>query len=140
MNWDVFLNKEDLVRSCLARIRAKYGGDPAHLRDQDRQDIIVLNLQRACECVIDLAMHVVAVRELDVPQDSRDAFRQLERAGLLDEDLCRRMQRMVGFRNVAVHPYQDLNVAVLQRILEDHLDDFPAFLDAMRSSSRDQRR
>jgi uncharacterized protein YutE (UPF0331/DUF86 family) len=60
----------------------------------------VLNLQRACETAIDLAMCVVSQRKLGVPQDSRDAFALLQTAGILPADLATRMQKMVGFRNV----------------------------------------
>jgi len=39
---------------------------------------------------------------------------------------------MVGFRNIAIHRYQDISLAILQRILEDHLGDFETFLDVVR--------
>ena len=45
-------------------------------------------------------MHAVASDSLGIPQDSRDAFRLLQQAGWMDDDLSRRMQNMVGFRNV----------------------------------------
>ena len=31
---------------------------------------------------------------------------------------------MVGFRNIAVHNYQALDIDVLEAILEKHIDDF----------------
>jgi len=37
-----------------------------------RQDSIILNLQRACEASIDAAMHLVRVKRLGIPQESRD--------------------------------------------------------------------
>jgi len=37
-----------------------------------RQDSIILNLQRACEASIDAAMHLVRVRRMGIPQESRD--------------------------------------------------------------------
>lgn len=33
------------------------------------------------------------------------------------------MQGMVGFRNIAVHDYQSLNIEILQKIIEKHLGD-----------------
>ena len=34
------------------------------------------------------------------------------------------MKVMVGFRNIAVHDYQEMNLVILQKIVEDHLKDF----------------
>jgi uncharacterized protein YutE (UPF0331/DUF86 family) len=34
---------------------------------------------------------------------------------------------MVGFRNLAVHTYQDLDMKVVKSIIEDHLQEFSAF-------------
>jgi len=38
------------------------------------------------------------------------------------------MRAMVGFRNIAVHNYQDLEIEVLQAIIQQHLGDFERFL------------
>ena len=128
---DVYLNKKRSIEVCLARIIEKYDGREETLRNLDRQEIILLNLQRVCESVIDLAMHIVADRNLGVPQDSRDAFRLMEKADLLGAELSERMQNMVGFRNIAIHQYQELDICILHRILDEHLGDFEAFLDAV---------
>ena len=34
---------------------------------------------------------------------------------------------MVGFRNIAVHDYQSLELEILQAILEKHINDFKDF-------------
>jgi uncharacterized protein YutE (UPF0331/DUF86 family) len=62
-----------------------------------------------------------------IPQDTREAFELLEQAGRLDPALATRLKKMVGFRNVAVHDYQKLNLDIVRRILLEHLDDFLAF-------------
>lgn len=125
---DVTLNKTAIIRRCLARVREEHGGRQESLENLTRQDSIILNLQRACEASIDLAMHRVARRSLGVPQTSRDAFVMLETAGVLTAGTAKRMRAMVGFRNIAVHNYQELQVPVLQRIIEAHLGDFETFI------------
>jgi predicted nucleotidyltransferase len=67
--------------------RDKYAAGRSALDDLDTLEIILLNLQRACEISIDLAMHAVASHSLGIPQDSRDAFRLLQQAGWIDEEL-----------------------------------------------------
>ncbi len=130
---DVLLNKAEIIARCLARIEEEYKGHEDELAvNYTRQDAIVLNVQRACEAAIDAGMHLVRVRRLGLPQQSRDAFRFLEQAGLLDGDLADAMCAMVGFRNVAVHQYQELNLDVLRFVLEHRLDDFRRLIRLLR--------
>jgi uncharacterized protein YutE (UPF0331/DUF86 family) len=125
---DVILNKAASIERCLQRIVEEYAGNKQNLvANQTKQDAIVLNLQRACETAIDLAMYVVSQRKLGVPQDSRDAFALLHTADILPPDLAQRMQRMVGFRNVAIHEYTRLNLEVVHALITKQLDDFRAF-------------
>jgi uncharacterized protein YutE (UPF0331/DUF86 family) len=125
---DVMLNKVAIIERCLARAREEYGGDERNLRDNlTRQDSIILNLQRACEAAIDLAMALVKAHRLGPPQESRHAFDLLHQAGLLDGELAARLARMVGFRNVAVRDYQRLNLDIVKAIVVERLGDFTAF-------------
>ncbi|PSQ84096.1 MAG: hypothetical protein BRD44_02200, partial [Bacteroidetes bacterium QS_7_67_15] len=57
------------------------------------------------------------------------AFEMLVDDGVLDETLGTRLARMVGFRNVAIHDYQPLNLDIVQAIITDHLGDFDAFAE-----------
>ena len=125
---DVVLNNAASIERCLQRIKDEFAGDKQNLAgNQTKQDGIVLNLQRACETAIDLAMYVVSQRKLGVPQDSRDAFTPLQTAGILPSDLATRIQRIVGFRNVAVHEYTRLNLDVVHAIITKQLNDFRTF-------------
>ena len=112
----------------MRKARERVGADDANLlANQTRQDAIILNLQRACESSIDAAMHLVRVHRLGIPQETREAFDLLEAAGRLDASLAARLKRMVGFRNVAVHDYQKLNLDIVRHILVERLDDFLEF-------------
>jgi uncharacterized protein YutE (UPF0331/DUF86 family) len=84
---DVVVNKASIIERCLQRIEEEYQNDPENLYENvTRQDAIVLNLQRACQAAIDLAMHLVREHELGVPQESREAFALLEDAEYLDSE------------------------------------------------------
>jgi uncharacterized protein YutE (UPF0331/DUF86 family) len=125
---DVEINKAAIIERCIARVREEYAGDRHTLTENiTKQDSVILNLQRACEAAVDLAMHRVRVHRLGVPQDSRDAFDLLARAGKLEGGLVDSLKRMVGFRNIAIHDYQALNLAIVAAIIEHHLDDLRAF-------------
>ena len=124
MTDDILLNKAGIVERCLRRVSEEYQGDPGRLGIPTHQDAIVLNIERACQAAIDAAMHVVARDHLGVPQDTADAFRLLAVAGRLDGELAERLRRMVAFRNVAVHEYQALDLAILRSVVETRLIDF----------------
>lgn len=124
---DVILNKAGVIERCVARIREEHAGDDNNLlQDFTRQDSIILNLQRVCEASIDLAMHMVKVNRLGIPQDSRDAFQLLSDSGILGSQSSERLMKMVGFRNVAVHDYRKLNLEIVKSIVHN---DLGVFLD-----------
>ena len=58
---------------------------------------------------------------------ARDVFRLLAEAGHLPPELSGRLQRMVGFRNVAVHRYRDLDPGILASVIARDLDDLLEF-------------
>lgn len=125
---DVVLNKAAVIERCLARVREVYADDERNLLENlTRQDSIILNLQRACEAAIDLAMHFVRKGRLGIPQDSREAFEILASAGQVSREQATKLRLMVGFRNVAVHNYQSLNLAIVREIIGSHLDDLAFF-------------
>ena len=125
---DVLLNKIAIIERCVARVRDEYADDEANLlSNQTRQDAIILNLQRACEASIDLAMHLVRIHHLGIPQETREAFALLRDAQRLPADLAERMARMVGFRNIAVHDYRKLDLQIVKSIVTTRLDDFLQF-------------
>ncbi|NBB74687.1 MAG: DUF86 domain-containing protein [Bacteroidetes bacterium] len=137
---DMLVNKSATIERCVQRVRDEYAGDARNLYDditrqditrQDitRQDAMILNIQRACQAAIDLAMHVVRLHDLGPPQESRDAFALLTEAGLLDDELGDRLMRMVGFCNIAIHEYQKLNLDVVKAIIGEHLTDFTRFAE-----------
>ncbi|HYC55222.1 MAG TPA: DUF86 domain-containing protein [Candidatus Binatia bacterium] len=133
---DVVINKVAVIERCLARVREVHGGDDANLTDDAvKQDSIILNLQRACEAAIDLAMHLVRTRRLGVPQESRDAFVLLGGNDVIPAELAERMARMVGFRNVAVHDYTKLDLAIVRSIIGQRLTDFQEFCRSVLAES-----
>ena len=124
---DVILNKTTTIERCVKRIYEVYEGNPSNLTDFTKQDSMILNIQRACEASIDIAMHIVSERKLGVPKASREAFKLLQEANIIDEHLAKSLMNMVGFRNIAVHDYQALQLNILEAIIEKHISDFSRF-------------
>lgn len=125
---DVLINKSATVERCVVRAREEYGHDPASFAtDFTRQDAATLNVQRACEAVLDMGQHIVRREGLGVPQSARDVFDLMARAQWIDAPLAQALKRMVAFRNIAVHDYQSLILPILVNVITGHLDEFLAF-------------
>lgn len=123
----VVLNKFERIEKSINRINEEYEGNSDNLKDYRKMDMIVLNLQRACEAVLDLAMYVVSTRKLGLPQNKREAFVLLEESKIIDSEMSKKMQGMVGFRNIAVHDYKEIDEDILKDVIENHLTDLLDF-------------
>lgn len=124
---DVVLSKVTTIERCIHCIHEVYEGNPKNLEDFTKQDSIILNIQRACEASIDLAMYIVSKQKLGTPKTSREAFVFIQEAGLIEKDLAKTLMNIMDFRNIAVHDYQALQLDILEAILEKHIDDFKMF-------------
>jgi uncharacterized protein YutE (UPF0331/DUF86 family) len=111
----------------LKRVAAK---KPASLRrliqDEDLQDIVTRNLELAIQACIDIAMHLCGAYDV-VPDSSGDAFTALADRNLIQRALAQRLRRAVGFRNVLVHEYVEVDWKIVQRAIEQDTTDLAAF-------------
>ncbi len=105
---NVVLNKAAIIERSLRRMKEEYAFNPA-LDNYTHIDAMILNIERACQAAIDLAQHLVAVHHAGMPQTSADAFILLTKSKLISEETTRSMISMTGFRNIAIHQYQDGN-------------------------------
>ncbi len=122
---DVLINKAAAIERCVRRAREEYAADPTGFATNfTRQDAAILNIQRACEAALDMGQHLIRRERLGVPQSARDVFTLLAAGGWIDAPLAEALKRMVGFRNIAVHEYQALQLPITVRIIERHLDEF----------------
>ena len=125
---DVLINKAATIERCVRRAREEYSADPdSFLTNYTRQDAAILNIQRACEAALDMGQYLIRRDKLGVPQSARDVFTLLAQANWISLDLADQMKRMVGFRNIAVHDYQTLQIPITVNIIEKHLDEFLEF-------------
>jgi uncharacterized protein YutE (UPF0331/DUF86 family) len=126
---DIVVNKTVSIQRCVRRAREEYAAAQRFVEDFTRQDAAILNITRACEQAIDLANHVIRTAKLGVPEDSGQTFGLLADAGVIDHDLAVKLKKMVGFRNVAVHEYQDLDITVVETVINYGLDNLLGFTD-----------
>ncbi|MBX3615597.1 type VII toxin-antitoxin system HepT family RNase toxin [Nitrosomonas sp.] len=129
---DVLLNKTATIERCVLRAREEYEADPATFAgNPTRQDATILNIQRACEAALDMGQHLIRRERLGIPQSARDVFTLLAQAGWIDLVLAEKLKRMVGFRNIAMHDYQALQLSITVAVIENHLDEFLQYSKAV---------
>jgi uncharacterized protein YutE (UPF0331/DUF86 family) len=129
MMMDVILNKKESIERCVQQIRLYYAmpsGLPFE-KDHLKQDAIAANLQRAAEQMIDLANHVIRKGKLGLPKESKECFEILARAKVIPQELADKLKGMVGFRNIMVHQYQEMDIKIMVDVIEHHLDDLVVF-------------
>jgi uncharacterized protein YutE (UPF0331/DUF86 family) len=79
-----------------------------------------------------VASHIVSDDRLGEPRTSRELFDLLERAGWIAPPLAATLRHMVGFRNVLVHGYDDVDLAIVRDVVEHKLDDLLDFVAIVR--------
>jgi len=134
MSDDIIINKCEVIENCLKRIQEEYKGFEGQLAiNYTKQDSIILNLQRASEATIDLGMRWVRIKKLGTPQTSRDVFEFLSKNDFISQTLAHDLQAMVGFRNIAIHDYQKINLEIVKSILTTKLKNFEEFIHLART-------
>lgn len=135
---DVILNKKESIERCIRQIRSYYAMPSAAPFEKDylRQDAIAANLQRAAEQTIDLANHIIRKKKLGLPKESRESFAVLASAGVIQKELAGKLQGMVGFRNIMVHQYQELDMKIMISVIEHRLDDLIEFTNRVMEFGR----
>lgn len=128
---DIIMAKTAIIQRCLKRIKDVTGLDPNSIDDIDKEDIFILNLQRGIQATIDLATHIVASQGLGLPETIKDNFQLMKNAGVITSDIETKMKAMTGFRDIAVHNYQQINRDILKSILQNNLRDPEEFYTAI---------
>lgn len=93
---DVSLAKAAIIEHCLKRVLKLYEEDPG-LDNLLYLDALTLNVERACQAAIDLALHVVASNRLGLPENQAGGFRLLYESGKIERGLSERMIAICGF-------------------------------------------
>lgn len=115
---DISLNKAAIIERAIRRALEEFSLDPG-FASATHVDAMILNLERACQAAIDLALHIIAVDHLGMPQTSSDSFLILRKAGRIERETARNMVAMTGFRNIAIHEYQTLDMSIVRAIVEN---------------------
>ena len=131
---DLVAKKLALIETCVEQLRSL--ARPQALRSDVREERFVEHtLQVAIQAALDVASHIVSDDRLGEPETNRELFDLLVGAGRIAPPLAATLRDMAGFRNVMVHGYQEVDLAVVEDVLRNHLGDLLAFVAAVRGGS-----
>lgn len=121
---DIIFSKKESIERCIKQIREYYNKDTGLDFEVDffKQDAIAINLQRMAELSIDMANHLIRTQKLGLVKDSRGSFDLLFHKGFISKVSADNLKSMVGFRNILVHEYQQLDIGIMTDVVENHLD------------------
>jgi uncharacterized protein YutE (UPF0331/DUF86 family) len=128
---DLVAKRLAFIETCLRDLREL--ADPSRVGgDVKEQRFVEHTLQIAIQAALDIASHIVSEERLGEPATNRELFDRLTHAGWIDAALGARVANMAGFRNILVHGYTDIDLAIVEDVLANHLVDLDEFVAQVR--------
>lgn len=128
---DLLLKKLAFIETCVQELQDL--ARPERIADDVREERFVEHtLQLAIQAALDAASHIVSDDRLGEPETNRDLFGLLAANGWLAPDLTESLSAMAGFRNILVHGYQRVDLAILRDILDNHLEELLQYVESIR--------
>ncbi len=90
-------------------------------------------LQLAIETTIDIGNHIVSSMGLGEVNWYSDIAALLEEKGYIDIELREQWMKMIGFRNILVHDYLEVNRKIVFEVLHSRLGDLEKLKKAFAS-------
>ena len=132
MDRDIIIRKLDSLARCVNRIEKKRPATLEQLMDDvDLQDILSINLERAVQVSVDVGTHLLADLSVPPPKTMGDVFAILAAEKIISEETGMALRKAVGFRNLSVHAYDQVDWEWVFEIIHGRLDDFRKFAAAI---------
>lgn len=129
---DLILAKAGSITKHLNRVFEKRETDlRTFLKDIDRQESILFNIQMAVQNCIDIAAHIISDQGLGVPGSTNEMFYLLEENGYLDNEITEKMVKAVGLRNLIVHEYSKIDLDQIFEVAQKDITDLNEYLKSI---------
>ena len=129
---ELVAKKLAFIETCVAELRRL--ANPEIIETDIREERFVEHtLQIAIQAALDVASHIVSDERMGEPRTNRELFDLLARNGWLEESDAALLGNMVGFRNILVHGYGDVDLSVVRDVLENRLDELLQFAAVVRA-------
>lgn len=130
----VLYRKITHINGNLKRLKSKqHYTEEEFLSNLDIREIVLLNLQQAIQGCVDIGTHIIADEDWGVPGSLSEVFYKLEEHEIIPTPLVELLIPMVGFRNLIIHQYEEIDFRIVYHIFQNRIQDIEAFLDAVQS-------
>lgn len=89
------------------------------LTDLKLLSIAERNIQVCTEFIVDFSSYILSKLKVEIPDTYREIIRKVREEGIIDENLEKKLQGIVGLRNIIVHMYADIDAEIIYDNLED---------------------
>lgn len=132
MDKDVLSAKLEALIRCVVRIKNQNIENKEELESNlDKQEIIILNLQRAVQICVDIGSHILLDYPTATPTTMAETFKYLYENKIISKINADNLSHAVGFRNIAVHQYENIDCNIIYSIITEHLGDFSEFIKSI---------
>lgn len=132
MDEEVLLTKLESLIKCVLRIASQNVQSVEEIESNlDKQEIIILNLQRAVQICVDIGNHILLDYQTPTPTTMAETFKRLFENNLISNENAVNLSHAVGFRNIAVHQYENIDCRIIYAVVKNNLNDFRTFAASM---------
>ncbi|MBI2487564.1 MAG: DUF86 domain-containing protein [Deltaproteobacteria bacterium] len=129
-NLSVAENKISLVRKYLSILKSYQDYSIEEIRtDATLRGAVERYLYLVCQAAIDLAEVIISISGFRKPTTMSESFVILAEENVIKTEMKDKMTKLVGFRNVLTHEYEELNYEILYDILRNKLQDIKDFIE-----------
>jgi uncharacterized protein YutE (UPF0331/DUF86 family) len=115
------------LREALANLRRHSGRTAGDMRASvDLRWSVERGLQLCAQNVLDIATHIAAASGRDAA-DYASAIDRLAELSVLPAQFASRLRPLAGFRNILVHGYLEIDLALVEKILTEKIQDLEEF-------------
>ena len=104
----------------------------AYVSNDDNYGLAEHWLQLAIEATLDVCRALVLGLDLKMPDEAQNLFTLLRDAKVLTPEFVERNQSMVGFCNLLVHEYAEVDHSKTYDYLQEHTDDLSDFIEQIK--------
>jgi len=124
----------EIVSRKLARIKkylndlVNHGSVDSIGRDIVKERFMEFTLQQIIQLIIDTGNHVISDEKWDEPESNREIFEILKINGVIRSGLSDNLKDIIGFRNILVHEYVELDKDIEREIYRKGLSFVEQFI------------
>jgi len=128
-NFNILENKVSAIKKYL-KILARYQKYSAAEIDKnlDLKGAVERYLYLVVQATIDLADIIISLKKLRKPSSMSESFKILSEENIIESGLRGKLVKMVGFRNVIAHDYEEIDENIVYDVLKNRLKDIREFI------------